>query len=150
MSNTESSHCSVRHEIITDQLDGQDRCQLHVDEQKKMETAGRSICRYQEHRYVHFQEARSSESEEKTLDSTDSSEDDYTIDLPKRPPNMAYLKLKCNMTITLDTVEKMATNVTKLMTVVSRLQDKVDELTEMQAMKGRGCGLSCTNNSLIL
>ena len=149
MSNTESSHCSVGHEIITDQLDGQDRCHLHVDERKKMETE-RFICRYHEHRHVHFQDHRSSESEEKTLDSTNSSKNDYTIDLPKRPPNMAYLKLKRNMSITLDTVKKMATNVTKLMTVVSRLQDKVDELTEMQAIKGRGCGLSCTNNSLTL
>ena len=96
-----------------------------------METE-RCICRYHEHRHVHFQEARSSESEEKTLDSTDSSED-----LPKRPPNMAYLKLKCNITITLDAVEKMASNSNELMTVVSRLQDKVDELTEMQAMKLR-------------
>ena len=148
MSNTESSHCSVGHEIITDQLDGQDRCHLHVDERKKMETAGRSICRYHKHRHVHFQDHRSSESEEKTLDSTDSSQDDYTIDLPKRPPYMAYLKR--NMSINLDTVEKMATNMTKLMTVVGRLQDKVDDLTEMQAIKGRDCGLSCTNNSLTL
>ena len=145
MSNTESSHCSVGHEIITDQLDGQDCCHLHVDERKKMETVGSSISRYHKHRHVHFQNHRSSESEEKTLDSNDSSEDDYTIDLLKRPPNMANLKLKRNMTITLETVEKMATNFTKLMTVVSRLQDKVDELTERQAMKGRGCGLSCTN-----
>ena len=112
MLNTESSHCSVGYEIISDQLDGQDRCHLHADERKKVETAGRSICRYHEHWHVHFQDQHSSESEEKTLDSTDSSEDDYTIDLSKLPPNMAYLKLKRNMTITLDTVEKMATNVT--------------------------------------
>ena len=32
MSNTESSHCSVAHEISSDQLDGQDRCHLHADE----------------------------------------------------------------------------------------------------------------------
>ena len=62
----ESSHCSVSHEISSDQLDGQDRCHLHADKRKKMQTE-MSICRYHKHRHVHFQEARSSESEEKTL-----------------------------------------------------------------------------------
>ena len=75
------------------------------------------------------------------------SDDSYSIDIPRRRPHMAYIKMKMN--ITLDSVEKIATNATKLMGVVRTLQDKVDELTEIQAMKAnRGCGLSCTNNSL--
>lgn len=80
---------------------------------------------------------------------TSESDDSYSIDLPRRRPHMAYLKMKRNMTITLDAVEKISTNLTKLMSVVKILQDKVDELTEIQANKAnRGCGLSCTNNSL--
>ena len=132
-----------------------------------MDTATRRRYRYHhQHRHVHFEghpssdsasdQSETGEEEEeeeeadvgKKLDTTES-EDSYTIDLPRRRPHMAYLKLKGNMTITLDSVEKIATNVTKLMGVVRTLQDKVDELTEIQAMKAnRGCGLSCTNNSL--
>ena len=96
-----------------------------------MDTATRGRYRYQhQHRHVHFEGHPSSDStssdqsetgeenkeEEadvgKKLDTTES-EDSYTIDLPRRRPNMAYLKLKRNMTITLDSVEKIATNVTK-------------------------------------
>ena len=166
MSNTGSIHCSVGHEISTDQPDGQNRCHLHANERAKMDTATRCRYRYHhQHRHVHFEGHPSSHSESdqsdtgeedeeeeadvgKKLDTTES-DDSYTIDLPRRRPHMAYLKMKRNMTITLDSVEKIATNVTKLMGVVRTLQDKVDELTEIQAMKAnRGCGLSCTNNSL--
>ena len=131
-----------------------------------MDTATRRRYRYHhQHRHVHFEGHPSSHSESdqsetgeedeeadvgKKLDTTES-EDSYTIDLPRRRPHMAYLKMKRNMTITLDSVEKIATNVTKLMGVVRTLQEKVDELTEIQAIKAnRGCGLSCTNNSLSL
>ena len=165
MSNTGSIHCSVGHEINTDQLDGQNRCHLHADERKKMDTAIRSKYRYHQHRHVHFQGGHSSQSEEeeeeererereedmkdmKKLDTTES-DDSNSIDLPRRRPHMAYLKMKRNMNIALESVEKLSTNVTQLMNVIKILQDKVDELTEIQAMKAnRGCGLSCTNNSL--
>ena len=66
----------------------------------------------------------------KKLDATES-DDSYSIDLPRRRPHMTYLKMKRNMNITLESVEKIATNVTKLMSVVKILQDKVHELTEM-------------------
>ena len=127
-----------------------------------MDTTTRRRYRYHhQHRHVHFEGHPSSHSESdqsetgeeeeeeeadvgKKLDTTES-HDSYSIDLPRRRPHMAYLKMKMNMTITLDSVEK----ITKLMGVVRKLQDKVDELTEIQAMKAyRGCGLSCTNNSL--
>ena len=165
MSNTGSIHCSVGHEINTDQPDGQNRCHLHANERAKMDTAIRRRYRYHQHRHVHFEGHPSSHSESdqsetgeedeqeeadvgKKLDTTESN-DSYSIDIPRRRPHMAYLKMKRNMTITLDSVEKIATNVTKLMGVVRTLQDKVDELTEIQAMKAnRGCGLFCTNNSL--
>ena len=55
MSNTGSIHCYVGHEINTDQLDGQNRCHLHADERKKMDTAIRSKYRYHQHQHVHFQ-----------------------------------------------------------------------------------------------
>ena len=163
MSNTGSIHCSVSHEINTDQLDGQNRCHLHADERKKMDMTIRSKYRYHQHRHVHFQGGHSSSSQSesgeeeaereaeedmKKLDTTQS-DGNYSIDLPRRRPHMAYLKIKRNMNIALDSVEKVATNVTQLMNVVKILQDKVDEMTEIQAMKAnRGCGLSCTNNSL--
>ena len=112
MSNTESSCCSVGHEINTDQLDGQNPCHLHAAEQKKMDMVG---CkgRYHEQRHVHFQEAHASESElekdeeeGKKLDTTDSDES-YTIDLPRRRPHMAYLKMERNMNITIESVKKI-------------------------------------------
>ena len=155
MSNTESICCSVGHETNTDQLDGQNH--LHAAERKKMNTALGCKCWYHEHRHVHFEEAHSSESEdekdqeeEKKLETTTDSEDSYSIDLPRRRPHMAYLKMKHNMNITIESVEKIANNLNKLMTVVKILKDKEDELQEIQAMTGNGCGLSCTNNSLTL
>ena len=73
---------------------------------------------YMQDKHVHFQEANLSELEEEKLDSTDS-DDSYTVNLPRGRPHMAYLNLKCNNTINLDSVEKLATNVNKLITVVN-------------------------------
>ena len=109
------------------------------------------ICRSKEDKHVHLQESHLSKSEEKRLDNTsDTSDDSYSVGLPSRYLHMAYLKIKHNMRITLESVEKLANNVNKTMEVVCRLHDKVDEQTEIQELKGRGCGLSCTNNSIVL
>jgi len=63
---------------------------------------------------------------------------------------MRILKMKRDVRVALESVDKLTENAKKMMTALNNLQGKVDELTEMQAMKGRGCGLSCTNNSLVL
>ena len=100
-----------------------------------MDTAIRSKYRYHQHRHVHFQGGHSSSSQSeldeeeaereaepdmKKLDTTQS-DDSYSIDLPRRRPHMAYLKMNRNMNIALDSVEKVATNVTQLMNVVKIL-----------------------------
>ena len=129
-----------------------------------MDTAIRRRYRYHQHRHVHFEGDPSSHSESdqsetgeedeqeeadvgKKLDTTES-DDSYSIDIPRRRPHMAYLKIKRNMTITLDSVEKIATNVTKLMGVVRTLQDKVDELTEIQAIEQIEVAVSLAQTTL--